>query len=47
MKFQLSKIEVNGHDAVLTLRSKFPKNVDYLDWYCSMLGRVLWREKIK
>jgi hypothetical protein len=47
MKFQISEIEVNGNDAVLTLRGKVPKNVDYLDWYCSMLGRVLCREKVE
>jgi len=47
MKFQMSKIHVNGRDAVLILRAKVPKSLDYLEWYCSMLGRVLDRETVE
>lgn len=47
MKFQMAEVHVNRGNAELILRAKVPKNMDYLDWYCSMLGRVLNREKVE
>ena len=47
MKFQMGEIHVNRRDAVLILRAKVPKPLDYLEWYSSMLGRVLDRETVE
>ena len=47
MKFQMAAIHVKGRDALLILRGKVSKHVDYLEWYCSMLGRVMSRENVE
>ena len=41
MKFKMHLIEVAGRNAALVLNAKLPKGADQLDWYGSMLGRVL------
>jgi len=47
MKFTMDEVHVDKRNAVLVLRTRIPKSTDVLNWYCSMLGRVMKHQTVE
>jgi len=43
----MAEIHINRRNAVLVLRTRIPKSTYILNWYCSILGRVLTHKTVK